>query len=200
MGTTMDEVPNYGIKYLIFRASIQTNHDLWYLHIPFVAIPTGQPVSLNTSGGHTQAFGAAALTTFKLHISVVHMAPQARDQGPTACAMEFWVERLVQLLKRNVKYRSTSYPELLFFNRELVTLALNRQRAQYPGACRRPEELLHPHKKTVDTEHSGGVRLTGQASRLDGEDFLVFVRELQVGLCMMLTTSKWATTPFLHEA
>lgn len=67
-----------------------------------------------------QVFGARALCTFKLHLAAVHLADQVRACGPSAYSLEYWVERMVQLYKRLIKYRSTAAPELIFVKDHLL--------------------------------------------------------------------------------
>lgn len=81
-----------------------------------------------------QAYGGRFLTTYKLHLAAMHLADQVRACGPGYTWSEFWVERMVQLVKRMVKYRSTAYPELLFVHDWLLTLACRRVKLT-PDGC-----------------------------------------------------------------
>ena len=83
-----------------------------------------------------QAFGGGSLTSFKLHVATCHLPDQVLSAGAAANYMEFWVERMVQLMKRSVKYRSTAYPELIFVNAWMLTQALKRMRSQHPDECK----------------------------------------------------------------
>lgn len=67
-----------------------------------------------------QTFGGAALCTFKLHLAVCHLADQVRSCGPAFFSLEFWIERMIQLLKRLTKYRATCDPEAIFVNDQLL--------------------------------------------------------------------------------
>lgn len=73
-----------------------------------------------------QVFGGSALCTFKLHLAAMHLADQVRASGPSAYSLEYWVERMVQLYKRLIKYRSTAAPELLFINDNLLLRVCER--------------------------------------------------------------------------
>lgn len=73
-----------------------------------------------------QVFGSVALCTFKLHLAAIHLADQVRACGPSFFCLEYWVERMVQLYKRLIKYRSTACPEKVFVNDHLVQTACLR--------------------------------------------------------------------------
>ena len=89
-----------------------------------------------------QAFGGASLASFKLHVAACHLPDQVLSSGAAANNMEFWVERMVQLMKRNVKYRSTAYPELLFVNGWMLTQAVKRMRSEHPEHCKTFEQWV----------------------------------------------------------
>lgn len=88
-----------------------------------------------------QHFGTHALMTFQLHTCMVHVAEQAEECGPLAFAGEWWVERLMQVFKRIVKYRSTRFPETVAVNHWLATQALDRIKQHDPHAAMLSEEL-----------------------------------------------------------
>ena len=95
-----------------------------------------------------QIFGGKYITTFKLHLAAMHLADQVRACGPGYTWTEFWVERMVQLVKRMVKYRSTAYPELLFVHDWLLTLACRRVKLSPDGChCVSLYEALRAVKK-----------------------------------------------------
>lgn len=73
-----------------------------------------------------QHFGMHELMTYQLHTTMAHAAGQAQACGPHAFSAEFWVERLMQVFKRIVKYRSTRYPEVTAVNHWLTTQAVER--------------------------------------------------------------------------
>jgi hypothetical protein len=58
-----------------------------------------------------KAWNMHELMTINLHTCLVHVADQATACGPTAVASEWWLERLMQVFERVVKYRCTRYPE-----------------------------------------------------------------------------------------
>lgn len=70
-----------------------------------------------------QVFGGHVLCTFKLHLAAVHLPDQVRSSGASFFCLEYWVERMVQVYKRMIKYRSTAFPELLFINSYLLRRA-----------------------------------------------------------------------------
>lgn len=51
--------------------------------------------------------------TLKLHLAAMHLADQLRACGPGFKQGEFWIERMVQLIKHLAKFRSTWCPELI---------------------------------------------------------------------------------------
>ena len=83
-------------------------------------LPNPGPIISHSS---LQTFEGTAFTTFKLHLAACHLADQVRCTGASFFCQEFWVERMVQLYKQKIKYRSTAHPELLFINDELLVRA-----------------------------------------------------------------------------
>lgn len=101
-----------------------------------------------------QAFSGRFFTTFKLHLAAVHLADQVRTCGPGYQQGEYWVERMVQLVKRMVKYRSTAYPELLFVHDWLLTLACRRVQLTAEGQnCVSLDEALGAVRKKKHRQH-----------------------------------------------
>lgn len=82
-------------------------------------------------------------------MAAIHLPDQALSHGATATNMEFWIERLVQLMKRTVKYRSTSFPELLFVNTWRLTQALLRMRQKFPMQCKTFDEWVPLYSNRV---------------------------------------------------
>ena len=54
------------------------------------------------------------LLTYNLHLLVCRPARQEAARGHVGKDIELWTERGVQRLKRNMKYRSTQFPEKIF--------------------------------------------------------------------------------------
>lgn len=101
-----------------------------------------------------QVYSGRFLTTFKLHLAAIHLADQVRACGPGYLHGEYWVERMVQLVKRMVKYRSTAYPELLFVHDWLLTLACRRVKLTVEGQhCVSLDEALAAVQKKKQREH-----------------------------------------------
>ena len=69
------------------------------------------------------------LLTYNLHVLVCRLARQEAARGHVGKDIELWIERGVQRLKRNVKYRSTQYPEKIFVLSMLMDDALAAMRA-----------------------------------------------------------------------
>lgn len=101
-----------------------------------------------------QAFSGRFLTTFKLHLAAIHLPDQIRLCGPGYLHGEYWIERMVQLVKRMVKYRSTAYPELLFVHDWLLTLACRRVKLTNEGHdCLSLDEALAAVRKKKQSNH-----------------------------------------------
>lgn len=85
-----------------------------------------------------QAFGGKALTTFKLHLAAIHLPDQARSRRATFFCVKYWVERLVEFVKRMIKYRITAHPHELFVrvNIQLLEGACKQlRRSKYGEGC-----------------------------------------------------------------
>ena len=80
-------------------------------------------------------FNGSKLCTMKLHIAACHLPDQVRSCGAAHLVLEYWVERLVQLVKRLIKYRSTGCPELLFVNGHLLVRACRQMLLAKGGAA-----------------------------------------------------------------
>lgn len=105
-----------------------------------------------------QNFHGKYLTTLKLHIAAMHLADQVTSCGPGFIWTEFWIERMVQLVKRMVKYRSTAYPELLFIHDWLLTMACRRVKLMPDGKhCLTLDEALFIAKKKHLRQHDNVV-------------------------------------------
>jgi hypothetical protein len=57
---------------------------------------------------HTQ--GGKRLCTQQLHSAVCHLVNHVQLYGPSAFRAEFWVERMVQVLKRITRHRMGKHP------------------------------------------------------------------------------------------
>ena len=68
------------------------------------------------------------LLTFNLHILVCRLHKQEEARGCVATCGELWVERGIQHVKSNVKYRTTSCPEKLYVHDLMVDEALAAMR------------------------------------------------------------------------
>ena len=66
----------------------------------------------------------ASQLTYNMHIPVCRLYKQEEARGCTATCGELWVERDIQYVKNNVKYRTTSCPEKLFVHEHLMDEAL----------------------------------------------------------------------------
>ena len=56
------------------------------------------------------------MCTPNLHMLACRLYKQEAAHGCVAHNLEFWVERMIQYVKSNLKYRITSCPERLFVN------------------------------------------------------------------------------------
>lgn len=112
-----------------------------------------------------QKFKLHKLTTLQLHSAVVHLADMVRAYGPAAFRMEFWVERMMQVLKRVTKFRTTCSPELVAVNAWLLQIALMRMEGREPGVASL-HQAVDPKAKTImahvrDVHDQDGNTLTG---------------------------------------
>ena len=80
-----------------------------------------------------QTFCMHKLATMQLHSAVVHLVDMVQAYGPSAFRMEFWVERMMQVLKRVTKFRTSCSPELVAVNCWLLQRALLRLEANHEG-------------------------------------------------------------------
>ena len=133
----------------------------------------GNPRALATYG--LQVFEGKVLTTLKLHLAAIHLPDQVRACGAGFFSLEFWVERMVQLLKRMIKYRSTAYPELLFIHDWLLVLACRRVRRTAEGQdLKTLEEMLEDiraaKRKRHDTAEEDGTHLLGARRNAEDEE------------------------------
>lgn len=122
-----------------------------------------------------QVFKGRALATFKLHLAAAHLPDQVRACGAGFFSTEFWVERLVQVLKRMIKYRSTAYPELLFVHDWLLILACRKARRTEEGKDLATldealEQLRAAKRKQHDVPDAEGTELLGAAKDVLDEE------------------------------
>lgn len=80
-----------------------------------------------------KTFGMHRLMTMQLHSACVHLVDMVKAYGPSAHRMEFWVERMMQDLKRVTKYRTSCSPELVAVNGWLLQSSLLRMAGAIPG-------------------------------------------------------------------
>jgi hypothetical protein len=69
-----------------------------------------------------------------MHIIVCRLPKQEEARGYTAKDGELWVERGIQRVKSNVKYRTTEHPEKLFAHDLMVDMALAHMRHEYANS------------------------------------------------------------------
>jgi len=63
-----------------------------------------------------------------MHILACRLPKQEEARGYVSKDGELWVERGIQRVKRNVKYRTTEHPEKLFAHDLMADMALARMR------------------------------------------------------------------------
>jgi hypothetical protein len=149
-------------------------------------------------------FGMHRLLTLQLHSAVVHLVDMVQAYGPAAFRMEFWVERMMQLLKRVTKYRTACSPELVAVNAWLLQRALWLLEAEHEGI----QDLLRkidPKAKAQmaparDKHDEDGNTLTGTlnqkvediAEMVSRSDHLWLVRDAMKNLwaCAMSNVSQ----------
>ena len=96
-----------------------------------------------------ETFNMHKLLTLQLHSAVVHLVDMVQAYGPSAFRMEFWVERMMQVLKRVTKFRTACSPELVAVNAWLLQRALLLLEAEREG--------VHDFLCTVDPKAKGGM-------------------------------------------
>lgn len=131
-----------------------------------------------------QVFQGRALATYKLHLAAAHLPDQVRACGAGFFSTEFWVERLVQVLKRMIKYRSTAYPELLFVHDWLLILACRRVRRTEEGEAllsldEALEEFRAAKRKPHDMPDADGTLLLGASKPVTAEEKAQVLPEYQ---------------------
>lgn len=152
-----------------------------------------------------QVFEGKALATFKLHLAAIHLPDQVRACGAGAFSLEFWVERMMQHLKRMIKYRSTAYPELLFVHDWLLTLACRRVRRTEEGKHLRTvqekhEDLKAAKRKSHDSPEDDGTMLLGATRGTTEEEEAIVLPEYQVPAPHESTADQLAGLPkLLHD-
>lgn len=67
-----------------------------------------------------------ALRTFNLHMAICRLFQQESARRPSAKDQKTWVERIMQEVKENLKFRITFCPERLYLSDRLVDDALAR--------------------------------------------------------------------------
>ncbi|DBB03150.1 TPA: hypothetical protein ACH3X1_013321 [Trebouxia sp. C0004] len=120
-----------------------------------------------------------SLLTYNLHILVCRLYKQEEARGCTATCGELWVERGIQHVKSNVKYRTTSCPEKLYVHDLLVDEALSTLRHDdATSACVRTavksfDELVPKYRANIragpmyDTgDDVTGTQLIGKGTKL----------------------------------
>ena len=133
-----------------------------------------------TSGPYlqcTKSFGV--LLTYNLHILVCRLYKQKEAKGYVAKDNELWVERYIQIAKRNVKYRTTDHPEKLYVHdyiRDEVLTAMRHANFTDPcvqKAVKSFDELIPKYRADIrsgplyDTgEAETGTQLIGKGKRL----------------------------------
>ena len=121
-----------------------------------------------------------------MHILVCRLYKQEEARGCTATCGELWVERDIQFVKSNVKYRTTSCPEKLFVHDHLVDEALAAMRhddtvnACVHTAVKLIDELIPKYRADVragplydkgDRDDDTGTQLIGKGKKLKGDAF-----------------------------
>lgn len=123
-------------------------------------------------------FGGEVICTFKLHIAAWHLPDQVRCCGPAFFCLEFWIERMVQLLKRLIKYRSTKSPEKVYVNDELLRrtcMRLLHSSETAEAAMRTLQEAVasEKHRRSKRRKVRAAVHM-GDTDSDDGDDDRVF--------------------------
>lgn len=121
------------------------------------------------------------LLTYNLHILVCRLHKQEEAKGCVARRSEMWVERGIQFVKSNVKYRTTACPEKLYVHdvmRDEALLAMRHDdytTASVSTAVKMLDEVVPQYRVNVRAGHfydTGddltGTQLIGLGKRLRG--------------------------------
>lgn len=118
-------------------------------------------------------FGMHLLMTMQLHSAAVHLVDMVRAYGPAAYRMEFWVERMMQELKRVTKYRTSCSPELVAVNGWLLQSALLRMAGALPGVDALLRKIdpkaMTGQVENRDSHGADGNILTGALKEVDAD-------------------------------
>lgn len=123
-----------------------------------------------------------SLLTYNLHILVCRLSKQEEATGCVAQHSEVWVERGIQRITRDVKYRTTSCPEKLFVHGLLRDNALTAMRhSNFTETCMEKivksfDELVPKYRADIRSgplyDESGdadtGTQLIGKGRKLKG--------------------------------
>ena len=117
-----------------------------------------------------ETWGMQQLMTHNLHTCLVHLPEQAKLCGAVAFAAEWWLERLMQVFKRVVKYRCTRYPETTAVQHWLTLAALAAMRLRHPDATQLLDEIRDSKDRTERSNRDttdGNAFLLGALSPAD---------------------------------
>ncbi|GIL67471.1 hypothetical protein Vafri_20814 [Volvox africanus] len=84
--------------------------------------------------------------TYNLHLLGCRLRDQERARGHVSFAMEFWVERGMQSMKSDVKYRSPVAPEVTFVGTYLTKLTLAHLKAEYTEQLKSFDEWIPKYR------------------------------------------------------
>ena len=153
-----------------------------------------------------------SLLTFNLHILVCRLKKQEEAKVCVAPWGELWVERGIQTVKSNVKYRTTSCPEKLYAHdlmRDEAIVAMRHDsilHASVRTAVRSFDELVPQYRANIragplyDTgDDQTGTQLIGKGKKLKGADKSTCM--LQVSRFLQVSRdSQWTDHPLGTDA
>ncbi|BDA42812.1 hypothetical protein COCOBI_03-7050 [Coccomyxa sp. Obi] len=138
-----------------------------------------------------------SMCTPNLHMLVCRLFEQEAAQGCTAHNLEFWLERLMQLVKENLKYRICMCPERLFISDHCLDLALDNCSRQ-PGIrsfdewCPSYRSLpLRGNKEDMDEGDEEGRQMIGVGKAIRRGDQSA-VHEVAASFLRRLRPAGWA--------
>lgn len=149
-----------------------------------------------------------SLLTYNLHILVCRLSKQEEAKGCVAKDGELWVERGVQRIKRNVKYRSTSCPEKLYVHdlmRDDALSAMRHSNCTEPciqRAVKSFDELVPKYRADIrggplydeTGDEDTGTQLLGKGKQLKGVVLTEAIQHVSQYLQRMQRSS-WAAAP-----
>ena len=82
------------------------------------------------------------LLTPNLHLLICRLTDQAKEMGDTVFFSELWVERMIQLVKGQLKYRARGAPEVVITSRLEFSRCTTQFLQSSPGMADKVNQVL----------------------------------------------------------